>query len=57
MVEAERFKNLLQAANIHANLGLVARSRGDLDEALLILEEAHRMLADITAPHLDIQIH
>ena len=57
LVEAEKFDNQLQAANIRANLGLVVRSRGDLDEALLILDEAHRMLAAITAPHLAIQIH
>ncbi len=57
LAEAEKNDNRLQAANIRANLGLVARARGDLDGALLTLEEADRMLADINAPHLAIQIH
>jgi ATP/maltotriose-dependent transcriptional regulator MalT len=57
LAEADKYDNQLQAANIRANLGLVARAAGELDGALLTLEEAHRMLANISAPHLDIQIH
>jgi ATP/maltotriose-dependent transcriptional regulator MalT len=31
-----------QAVNIRANLGLVARTQGDFDEALMLLEEARQ---------------
>ncbi len=54
--EAEKNNNRLQAANIRANLGLAARARGDLDEALVLLDEAQRAAAAISAPHLQTQI-
>jgi tetratricopeptide (TPR) repeat protein len=57
LAEAEKYDNRLQTANIRANQGQIARARGDLDGALLALEDAHRILATITAPHLAIQVH
>jgi len=54
--EAQRNHNQVQAANIQANLGLVARRRGQLDEALLLLEAARGAAAVFTAPHLQTQI-
>jgi ATP/maltotriose-dependent transcriptional regulator MalT len=56
LVEAENYDNQRQAANIRANLGLVAQARGDLDGALMGLEAARRAATAITAPHLQIQI-
>lgn len=56
LAEAHRNGNRPQAANIRANMGLVARARGDLDEALLLLEEARSMITGLTAPHLQSQI-
>jgi ATP/maltotriose-dependent transcriptional regulator MalT len=56
MTEAQQNDNQPQAANIRANLGLVARKRGDLDTALLLLEEARDALTGLTAPHLQTQI-
>ncbi len=56
LAEAQRNGNQPQAANIRANMGLVARERGDLDEALLLLEEARAAITGLTAPHLQSQI-
>jgi DNA-binding SARP family transcriptional activator/tetratricopeptide (TPR) repeat protein len=54
--EAERHDNQAQAAGIVANQGLVARKRGNLDEALLLLEEAHHKLERLSSPHLQIKV-
>ncbi|MGD8488718.1 MAG: AAA family ATPase [Anaerolineae bacterium] len=54
--EAEKHQNLVQAANIRANLGLVERDRGDLEKALAHLQRARDMLDGVTAQHLHIQI-
>ncbi|MBV7336664.1 tetratricopeptide repeat protein [Chloroflexi bacterium TSY] len=54
--EAEQYGNLVQAANIRANLGLVARVRDDLDKALSSLTEAYQAVIDLTAPHLQTKI-
>ncbi len=54
--EAQRNHNQVQAANIQANLGLVARQRGDLDEARRQLEAARNAAAALAAPHLQTQI-
>jgi tetratricopeptide (TPR) repeat protein len=56
LTEAQRNGNQPQAANIRANMGLAAQARGELDEALLLLEEARAMITGLTAPHLQIQI-
>ena len=56
LFEAERYDNQVQAVNIRANLGLVARERGHLDQALILLTEAYQAVADLTAPHLQTQI-
>ena len=56
LAEAEARGNRLQAANIRANLGLVAQARGDVDEALMALETAREAAAGLTAPHLQTQI-
>jgi DNA-binding SARP family transcriptional activator/ATP/maltotriose-dependent transcriptional regulator MalT len=56
LVEADKYDNRRQAANIHANLGLVAQARGDLDGALIELEGARRAVTAISAPHLQIKI-
>jgi tetratricopeptide (TPR) repeat protein len=56
LVETEQYGNLEQAANYRANLGLVARGRGDLDGALMLLETARASAASLTAPHLQTQI-
>jgi tetratricopeptide (TPR) repeat protein len=56
LVEAEKNNNQLMAANIRANLGLAARAQGNLDRALIRLEEAQHAAAAISAPHLQTQI-
>lgn len=56
LAEAQKHNNLIQAANIQANLGLVARERENLDQALMLLESARRVVANLTAPHLRTQI-
>jgi tetratricopeptide (TPR) repeat protein len=56
LVEAEKYGNQLQAANIRANLGLVAQARGDLDEALVLLKDAHHAASGVTGLHLQTQI-
>jgi tetratricopeptide (TPR) repeat protein len=56
LAEAEKHDNQIQAANIRANLGLVARERGDSDEALMLLTDAAKAVDDLTTPHLRTQI-
>ncbi len=56
LAETEKYSNQLQAANIRANLGLVARARGDLDQALDLLETAQSGVTATTATHLQTQI-
>jgi DNA-binding SARP family transcriptional activator/predicted ATPase len=56
LVSAQQNHNNGQAANIRANLGLVAQARGNLDEALLLLEEARQSVQDLNSPHLQIQL-
>lgn len=56
LAEARKNGNVVQAANIQANLGLAARARGDLDEALVLLVAAQEALAGLTAPQLEIQL-
>jgi len=56
LAETEQYGNPEQAANYRANLGLVARGRGDLDGALVSLEDSRASAANLTAPHLQIQI-
>lgn len=56
LAEAEWTGNLKQTANYRANLGLAARGRGDLDSALVLLEEARVAAATLVAPHLQTQI-
>ena len=57
LVEAEHYGNREQIANYHANLGLSAQGRGDLERAVLLLEQARTEATLIAAPHLHIQIH
>ena len=65
--EAERWINLSQAAarehnnvaheaKCRANLGRVAQGRGDLDTALILLEEAAEMAAPLIARFMQAQI-
>ncbi len=54
--EAERNENAAHVANTHMNLGLVARARGDLDEALVLLNRARGEAARLPAQHLQIHI-
>jgi len=56
LLEAQRIGSAIQAANYRANLGLAARGRGDLDNALLLLERARAEAANLPAPHLQAQI-
>jgi DNA-binding SARP family transcriptional activator len=58
LVEAEYQHNNKQRANYYANLGLAAKGRGDLDEALVLLEKAQTQVINLEspAPHLYIQI-
>ena len=56
LTEARRNENLAHAAGIKANFGLVARDRGDLDEALLFLEEARSAVATQSSAFLQIKI-
>ena len=57
LMEAEHYGNREQIANYHANLGLSAQGRGDLERAVLLLEQARTEATLIAAPHLHIQIH
>ncbi len=56
LTEAQRNENRPFVANIRANMSLAARARGDLDHALLLLEEARAGVAGLAAPHLQIKI-
>lgn len=56
LVEANRHDNRLQAANVRANLALVARARGDIDEALALLAQASKAVKELPAPHLRTKI-
>jgi tetratricopeptide (TPR) repeat protein len=56
LAEAEKYGNQLQAANIRANLGLVARARGDLEQALDLLETAQSAVAATSAARLQTQV-
>jgi DNA-binding SARP family transcriptional activator len=56
LIEADKNRNAREVANGHANLGLVARGRGDLDNALILLENARAAAAVLTDVHLRIRI-
>jgi len=56
IAESEAHGNREQSANYRANLGLVARGRGDLDGALVLFEQARQQAAPLPAPHLQTQI-
>lgn len=56
LAEAEGNHNLVQVANYQANLGLLAHGRGDLIQAIALLESARTALDTLTAPHLRIQV-
>ncbi|MCB0208894.1 MAG: AAA family ATPase [Anaerolineae bacterium] len=56
ITEAEKFDNMVHAANVRANLALVARARGELDEALTLLDDVHHVVAGVTNPHLQTQV-
>lgn len=56
MAESEAHGNREQSANYRANLGLVARGRGELDGALVLFEQAQQQAASLPAPHLQSQI-
>ncbi|MBI5300801.1 MAG: AAA family ATPase [Chloroflexi bacterium] len=56
LVITESLGNHEQAASYRANLALVARGRGDLDAALIALEEARDAAARLNAPHLQAKI-
>lgn len=55
-VEAQGHNNVAHIAKCRANLGLVARGRGDLDSALILLEEAAELAAPLTARYMQAQI-
>jgi tetratricopeptide (TPR) repeat protein len=54
--EAGEAGDALQMANLEANLGRVAHRRGELDEALTLLEAARQAVTGLTAEHLEVQI-
>jgi DNA-binding SARP family transcriptional activator/tetratricopeptide (TPR) repeat protein len=56
LAEARAHNNVAQVAKCRANLGLAARGRGDLDTALILLEEAAGLAAPLTARYLQGQI-
>jgi Tfp pilus assembly protein PilF len=56
LAEADRNGNRPQAANIRANLGLVAREQNQIDEALMLPVAARRSIADLTETHLQTQV-
>lgn len=56
LAEAEAAGNVEQGAKCRANLALAARGRGDLSEALHLLEEATTLAAPLTARYLQAQI-
>ncbi|WP_110519159.1 ATP-binding protein [Herpetosiphon llansteffanensis] len=49
--------NAAQVANYRANFGLVARGRGDLDQALVLMRTALSEVELLTAPFLQTQIN
>ncbi len=53
---AREHNNVAHVAKCQANLGLIARGRGDLDTALLQLEEAVTLAAPLTARYMQTQI-
>lgn len=56
LAEAQNQGNGEQVAKYHANLALAARGRGDLDAALILLEEAQQAAAPLTARYVQAQI-
>ncbi len=56
LVEAEKNANPREIANDRANLGLAAQGRGDLDGALMLLENARDSAAPLADIHLQIKI-
>lgn len=56
LLVAEAQHNPLQTANYHANLGLAAQGRGDLDGALMALEHAYEEASALGALVLELQI-
>ena len=54
--EAQKAGNAIQVANYIANLALVAQGRGDLDNALVLLQAAYADTAGLSAPFLLTQI-
>lgn len=56
ITEAEKFDNAVHAANVRANLALVARARRHLDEALTLLLEVQQVVAAVTNPYLQTQV-
>lgn len=55
LAEAERHHNAAQVAGYQANLALVARERGNLDEAIALLEAAREAAATLNEQHLQTQ--
>ena len=56
LAEAQGHNNVAHVAKCRANLALVARGRGDLDTALILLEEAAELAAAVTARYMQAQI-
>lgn len=56
LAEAEKHHNFEHIANYQAKLSRAARSRGDLDNALILLEQARETTRPLAAPHLQIQL-
>jgi ATP/maltotriose-dependent transcriptional regulator MalT len=54
--EARQHHNVSHVAKSLANLGLIARGRGDLDNALSLLEEAAELSVPLTARYMQAQI-
>ena len=55
LAEAERYRNRVQVTNSQANLGLVARERGNFDKAIKLLKGARETFADLSEPFLQTQ--
>jgi DNA-binding SARP family transcriptional activator len=56
LAEAREHNNLAHVAKCHANLARIAQGRGDLDSALILLEEAEEIAARLTARFMQAQI-